>query len=482
MATPIPTNRCSFTLAEAALATGGEIFGPREPAVSSVSIDTRTLERGAIFVALVGVTDGHKYLDQAAELGASAAIVGRGRRIASIPCIEVDDTLDALGALARFHLGRIRRERRIPSIAIGGAAGKTTTKEITAALARALFGNTLATPGNLNNRIGVPMTLLTLTREHRAMVIECGTNMRGEIPRLAAIVEPDVTMVLNVDLEHTEGLGTLEDVADEEASLFRGARRVAVLPAGDPTLAARAPAGLKAVTFGVSPEADVRLEARSVGPDGRTRIRLAISPAMVAAGVAPVLETEIAMLGEAAAVNCAAAFAAVASAVGSGLSREQLGALETALSSVAPVAGRLSIRRAGDIVIIDDTYNANPRSVRAALDAARETADRLGARLLVALGDMLELGDLSASAHEDAIADVLQTCPAVFVAVGPEMTRAIESTRVDPRGTEVLVSPESPDAARQMRERLRPGDVVLVKGSRGIAMERIVEAIEHRAQ
>src|SRR6202040_2331881 len=119
---------------------------------------------------------------------------------------------------------------------VGGAAGQTTTKEITAALARAVFGATLSTPGNLNNRIGVPMTLLTLTDAHHAMVIECGTNLRGEIPALAEIVAPEVAMVLNVDLEHTEGLGTIEDIADEEAAIFRHTKRAAVIPIDDARL------------------------------------------------------------------------------------------------------------------------------------------------------------------------------------------------------------------------------------------------------
>ena len=143
---------------------------------------------------------------------------------------------------SRIIISRARvRHARCLVIAIGGAVGKTTTKELTAAVVRALFGSTLSTPGNLNNLIGVPMTIFTLTGEHRAAVLECGTNTRGEIPKLARIVEPDVAMVLNVDLEHSEGLGTLDDIADEEAALFSTARRYAVASADEPMVLSRIP-------------------------------------------------------------------------------------------------------------------------------------------------------------------------------------------------------------------------------------------------
>src|ERR1035437_8213114 len=195
----------------------------------------------------------HDSLTQAAARGAAAAIVATGRRHPGLDCIEVADTLAALGRLARRHLVRTRAARPLPLIAIGGAVGKTTTKELTAAVARALFGSTLSTPGNLNNLIGVPMTIFTLTGEHRAAVLECGTNTRGEIPKLARSVEPDVAMVLNVDLEHSEALGTLDDIADEEAALFSTARRYAVASADEPMVLARIPKHLRRITLASRP-------------------------------------------------------------------------------------------------------------------------------------------------------------------------------------------------------------------------------------
>src|SRR5271156_3552926 len=481
MATPIPTNQCEFTLSEVVKATRGRLIHAASPVsvgglFRGVSIDTRSLKPGAIFVALHGESsDGHDYLQQAAARGAAAAIVANGRRHPDLDCVEVDDTLDALGRLARRHLARTRAARALPLIAVGGAVGKTTTKELTAAAARALFGSTLSTPGNLNNLIGVPMTIFNLTGEHRAAVLECGTNTRGEIPKLAQIVEPDVAMVLNVDLEHSEGLGTLDDIADEEAALFSTARRYAVASADEPLVLARIPEHLDRITFGKSSDAHVRLVSRSAG--ARSRIRVELARTMGAAGGEPLIETEIALLGEAAALNCTAAIAGVAAMRAAPLESRELEAIAAALAGVQPVAGRLASTSINGIFVIDDTYNSNPRSIRAALEAAREVADGLGARMVIAMGDMLELGDQSAAAHQEAIHDVMRARPAAFVAVGPEMNSACAIVSPDADGTEVRVAPESIAAGKIVAGLIRAGDVLLVKGSRGIAMERIIERL-----
>jgi UDP-N-acetylmuramoyl-tripeptide--D-alanyl-D-alanine ligase len=480
MATPIPINQCEFTLAEVVEATGGALVrgtssgGARN--VRGVSIDTRSIEPGAIFVALQGAaSDGHDYIPQAAARGAVAAIVATGRHHPALDCIEVDDTLTALGRLACRHLARTRASRALPLIAIGGAVGKTTTKELTAAVVRALFGATLSTPGNLNNLIGVPMTIFTLTGEHLAAVLECGTNTRGEIPKLAQIVEPSVAMVLNVDLEHSEGLGTLDDIADEEAALFSTATRCAVASADEPMVLSRIPKHLRQIRFGKSPNAHVRLVSRSAG--ARSHIHLELARDLVAAGVEPFIETEIALLGEAAALNCTAAIAGVAAMRAAPLEARELGAIRDALASVQPVAGRLESSSTNGIFVIDDTYNSNPRSIRAALAAAREVADGLGARLVIAMGDMLELGEQSAAAHQDAIRDVMRAGPAAFVAVGPEMKSAGAVVARDANATDILTAPDSVAAAKMVLELVRPGDVLLVKGSRGIAMERVIERL-----
>ena len=477
MATPIPSNAAEFTLDEIAHATGGEAFGDRSLKLRGVGIDTRDLRGGELFVALQGATDGHNFLPKAAERGAAATMVERGRHIDAIAGVEVDDTLAALGRLAHYHVNRIRAAHPIPLLTIGGAAGKTTTKEITAALARAVFGATLSTPGNLNNLIGVPMTLLMLTEAHRAMVIECGTNTRGEIPKLAAIVEPDVAMVLNVDLEHTEGLGTIEDIADEEAAIFAHAKRAAVIPADDARLAGRVPSHLRAITFGVDDDATVRQLERTVTPHGRTAISIRLEASMVASGIEPIVRAEIALIGRSGAMNCAAAVAAIAAASPVPLREEQLRAMEHALAEIQPVHGRLAVREVGGILIIDDSYNAQPPSVRIGLEAAREVAHRLGARLVIALGDMLELGALATPAHAVAVEDVLASNPAVFLAIGEETCTA--AAAVGPRWQDrtLRLCANSEEAASMIGGLMRAGDVVLVKGSRGIGTERVVEAL-----
>jgi UDP-N-acetylmuramoyl-tripeptide--D-alanyl-D-alanine ligase len=479
MATPIPGNQCEFRLVEVAEATGGNLVRAGTSGAESVrgvSIDTRSIEAGAIFVALRGTaSDGHDYLPQAAARGAAAAIVATGRHHPALDCIEVADPLAALGRLAHRHLVRTRTSRALALAAIGGAVGKTTTKELTAAAAGALFGSTLSTPGNLNNLIGVPMTIFMLAGEHRAAVLECGTNTRGEIPKLAQIVEPDVAMVLNVDLEHSEGLGTLDDIANEEAALFSTARSYAVASADEPMVLARIPKHLRRITFGKSADAHVRLISRSAGV--RSRIRVEIARSMVAAGVEPFIETEIAHLGEAAALNCTAAIAGVAAMHPIPLESRQLAAIGDALAVVKPVAGRLANISIHGVFVIDDTYNSNPRSIRAALAAAREVADGLGARLVIALGDMLELGELSAAAHQEAIREVMCSRPAAFVAVGPEMNAACAAVSRDGATVDVLAAPDSIAAAGIIAGLLRRGDVLLVKGSRGIAMERVLERL-----
>lgn len=465
-----------MTLEEIAQATAGVVYGDRARRIRGVSTDSRSIEPGGLFVALKGLThDGHAYVAGAAARGAAAAVVQRGAT-ASIDRVEVDDTLEALGRIASHHISRARARRFIPTIAVGGAVGKTTTKELTAAAARALFGETLATAGNLNNLIGVPLTVLGLEERHQAMVIECGTNAPGEIARLARIVRPDIAMVLNAEIEHTEGLGTQEGVADEEAALFAGAGRALVTWAEDALLVARIPRSTSPVVlFGSSQRAAVRLARRSITGEGRSCIRLDLAPQVIAPGAPDHLELELGLLGPGAALNAAAAIAAIAAL--RPLSAEDPPKLAAALAAVRPVAGRLVLQRAGTIRVLDDTYNANPGSVRVALETAREIAAQSGSRMILALGDMLELGALSRPMHLEALRGAIAARPAAIVAVGPEMTAAAAAVLAPPE-IKVITAPDSNAAAPLVRALLRDQDVLLVKGSRGIAMERVIQALD----
>jgi UDP-N-acetylmuramoyl-tripeptide--D-alanyl-D-alanine ligase len=481
MATAIPNNECRFTGEELVRATGGRIVakGTGTFSIRGVSTDSRTIAAGALFVAIKGpARDGHAYLGAAMRRGAVAAIVERGRSAPSIRCVEVDDTLAALGDLARFHLERERAARALPSIAIVGSAGKTTTKELLAALAGALFGPVLATPGNLNNRLGVPMTLFTLTREHRAMVIECGTNLPGEVARLGAVLEPAAALVLNVDVEHSEGLGTIDQIADEETSILRFTSRTAIVPGEDSRIMTRIPAGLRKITFGESAAADVRLAGRSVVSPGRSRISIEVAPTLVRTG-ANRIEADFCLLGVQSALNAAAAVAGAAGLWGEPFGAVELERVGAALAAVRPVPGRLSTAAARGVFVIDDSYNSNPRSARAALESAAEVSRDLRARLVIAMGDMLELGALSAEAHASLLREVGRVAPAMFVAVGSEIGAACRSAsaRGDAFAASAKLAADSEEAARLIRRAVRPGDVLLIKGSRGMAMERIIDAL-----
>jgi UDP-N-acetylmuramoyl-tripeptide--D-alanyl-D-alanine ligase len=479
MTTPIPVNQCDFTLGEIARATGGVIAPGASAAlpVRGVSIDSRTIEPGALFVPLKGADrDGHEFVAAAIRRGAAAVLLERGE--APTPSVKVGDTLTALGDLARFHLERERAIRAIPSIAILGSAGKTTTKEITAALAGALFGPILSTPGNLNNLIGVPMTLFTLTRNQRALVIECGTNTRGEIARLGAILKPDTALVLNVDIEHSEGLGTIEEIADEETAIFGATTRIAVAPAGDPRILTRIPARLRSILFGESAAAQVRLTHRAVTSQGRATIVIELAPAMTESGVAPRIEAQLNLAGAQSALNAAAAIAGVAAIWPQVLGAAELRAIEGALATVRAVPGRLSTLTIRGIFIIDDSYNSNPRSARAALEAASEAARDLGARLVVAMGDMLELGPLGPAAHVELIHAIARARPAAVVAVGTQLAAACRSAGEPEIAARAELAADSDEAARIVGRVVRPGDVLLVKGSRGIRMERVIEALQ----
>jgi UDP-N-acetylmuramoyl-tripeptide--D-alanyl-D-alanine ligase len=477
MATAIPINRCVFNAAEIIRVTGALFSGDPNLRLNGVSIDTRTIQPDALFVALRGVRDGHEFIGAAAREKAAAAIVERGRGHDSLPCFEVDDTLRALGAVARCHLERIRSASLLPIVAIGGAAGKTTTKELAAALMRALFGEILATPGNLNNLIGVPMTLLTLTANHRAAVVECGTNQRGEIMRLGDILRPDIALVLNADIEHTEGLGSLDGVADEEAALFAQAR-CAIVSTSEELLRVRVPAGTRTVTFGTDTTADVRLVSRAVIAPGQQQIKLELARWMIEPALPPYMDTTLNLLGEPIAQNAAAAVAAAAIAWGQPFGSDQVAALGRALASARGESGRLTTCELHGIVIIDDSYNANPRSVRAALTAARETADVLHARLVVALGDMLELGELSPVMHAAAVRDVFAARPQEFIAVGQEFISALKYLPQD-GGMQLGIHEacNSAEAAVLLRSIVRRGDVLLVKGSRAIGMENVIDGL-----
>ena len=459
MATAIPPNEASFRSAQVVAATGGSLSGPSWESLSGVVTDSRAVTDGNLFVALRGKRfDAHDFAEGAAEAGATAVMVERGTTLTDhISAIHVDDTLRALGDLAWAH----RSAWSGTVIGITGSVGKTTTKDLTAAALEANGRQVLKTVGNLNNRIGVPMTLLQLDSSFDTAVVEMGTSEPGEIARLAEIAAPDVGIVTGATLAHTEGLGSVEAVADEKMALLRalGPGGVAVAHGDDGPLKKRAAVveAHRKLFYGRAAENDVRVLGWEV--DGaHTRASLWIR--------GQTTEVTLPLLGEGAVLNAAGALAIV---FGLGLSMEDA---VRGMATVAPSQGRLHPRPgSGERLIIDDTYNANPASVEVAVSTARAVADQRKAPLVVVLGDMKELGTRSVEAHRRVGELVAAADAFLFIGCGDAMHEGVDAANA--RGTDTLWF-EDADDCLQLSDRLPLNAVVLVKGSRSMEMERAV--------
>ena len=444
-----------MTLGLAAELMGARLSGGRaETGVTGVSTDSRTLTAGQLFFALGGPNfDGHEHVAAAAQAGACAAVVAR-EVDAGLPQLRVDDVLAALQACA----GGWRRRFELPLIGITGSNGKTTVEQLlTAILGRA--GDVLATIGNLNNHIGVPLTLSRLAANHRHAVVEMGANHAGEIRALARIAAPTHGLVTNAGDAHLEGFGDRAGVAQAKGELFAelGDRGTAIINADDAyaSLWLRLAGNARIVRFGRAENADVRLIAARPTPGEaaqRVELRIGGSERVVA----------LPLPGEHNARNAAAAAAAAFSL---GLP-EQL--IVDGLEAAVGAGGRSAVQRIGGIRLIDDAYNANPDSVRAAIDLLAG----YGPRRWLVLGDMAELGadaerlhaELGEYARERGIEHLL-ACGGLVAG----------TARRFGAGGEALDTPTA--AVDRLVGQLREGDTVLVKGSRSARMERVVEAL-----
>jgi UDP-N-acetylmuramoyl-tripeptide--D-alanyl-D-alanine ligase len=442
---------------------GALVAGDLGVPVTGVSIDSRRLTIGEAFFAIRAARDGHDFLRDAATRGASCLVVHNlpDDMPPSVPTVLVDDTTRALGRLAAYHRTRFD----VPVAAVTGSNGKTTTKEMMAGVLAAL-GPVLKPEGSFNNQWGLPLTLLRLSPEHRAMALELGANTPGEIESLAAICRPTVGVVTVVQGAHTEFFGSLDGVAHEKSALVRAIPPdgAVVLNADDPrVLAMHTQSRARVLYFSTRPGADVVAASPAVdGPEG-LRFTLGIGQAR--------RPLQLAFAGRHNVTNALAA-AGVGRALGLSIEQIALG-----LESARPVKGRCVWRPAGRLRILDDTYNANPGSVGASLETLAATSE--GRRRVVVFGDMLELGDSSESAHREMGRAVAASGAAEFVGLGRWAQVAVEAARAAGLAESHHVTTFE-DAVALLLKRLAPGDAVLVKGSRGMRMERVVDALVAR--
>jgi UDP-N-acetylmuramoyl-tripeptide--D-alanyl-D-alanine ligase len=445
--------------------TGGKLLrGSPEARLAGASIDSRAVAAGQLFVAIVGPNhDAHGFLPQAAA-GAAGLLIERGRELPGeiapdLPVVAVDDTTRALGALARGH----RADFCGPVVAITGSNGKTTTKEMCAAIL------SVATPclknaGNLNNHFGLPLTLLRRSAADASIVVELGMNHRGEIAELVEIARPSVGVITNVGTAHIEHLGSSEEIALEKGDLVAGLARdaVAVLNADDPRVAAQANrTAARILRFGSGRDADVRAENPTCVDERGWKFDLATP-----SGRVPV---EIAGLGETAWKN---ALAAAAGALAAGASLDHVA---TGLARHRPVAGRLArVELPGGALLIDDSYNANPQSMEVAMRLLAEISER--SRRFVVVGDMGELGDTARAAHRQTGRLAAELGIDFLFAVGERADDVAAGARDAGMAPErIRIGRDCDDVAGELNTLLAGDDCVLVKGSRAMRMERVVE-------
>jgi UDP-N-acetylmuramoyl-tripeptide--D-alanyl-D-alanine ligase len=465
----------SMTADDLVAATGGTLLRRSDRPIRGGAVDSRLVAPGALFVALPGErTDGHRFLADAVIAGAAALLVGRPpdpaagepslRDLGDVTVVLVPDPLRGLQATAAAW------RRRFSPLVVGitGSIAKTSTKEAVAAvLARRLV--TLRTEGNQNNEVGLPLTVLGMGPEHQAAVLEMGMYTGGEIRDLAAIGRPLVGVVTAVQPVHLSRIGSLDAIEDAKAELVEALPPaaeggVAVLNADDPRVRRmRSRTAARVVTYGFAMDAEVRAEA--VGSAGLAGMGFRLRTP------AGDRDVSIPALGRLAAHN---ALAATAVGLAAGLSLDEI---VPGLAAALPVRHRAEVVRSGGVVIVDDTYNASPGSMRAAL----ELLAGLPGRRIAVLGEMLELGELHDAGHREVgeaaagLADLLVVVGgregggAVGIAQG-----ALAAGMPSPR---VLPVADAEDALVTLAGWLAPGDVVLVKASRGIALERVVDGL-----
>ncbi|MCI5837382.1 MAG: UDP-N-acetylmuramoyl-tripeptide--D-alanyl-D-alanine ligase [Veillonellaceae bacterium] len=445
-----------FSEEEIRRATGATLVsGSAARPTTSVATDSRTIAAGALFVALRGERfDGHDFVAKAVESGAAAVLVERAvdNLPANVAQWVVSDTLRALQDLARFH----RRRFSIPVVAVTGSNGKTTTKEMIAAVLAEKY-LVCKTEKNYNNEIGLPLTLLQLTEEHGACVVEMGMRGRGQIAELAAVAEPTVGVVTNVGVAHIEILGSQKEIAAAKQELIEALPETgtAVLNVDDPRVAEMAGvARCRVIGCGFQPSAMVRAIDVQYA-EGRTKFTCRLFDEVFA--------LTLQLLGEHNVYNALLAIA-VGRVLGVNSRR-----IRQAFQNLSPEGQRQEVVRLGGIQFINDAYNANPVSLAMALKTLFQFGE---GRKVAVLGDMLELGERARAFHREMGTAVAQVGVAVLLTVGDLAAEMIEPAAA--AGVETHACRSTKEALAVLRELLHDGDIVLVKGSHSMHMENII--------
>ncbi|MEM9937240.1 MAG: UDP-N-acetylmuramoyl-tripeptide--D-alanyl-D-alanine ligase [Pseudomonadota bacterium] len=452
-----------WTSAEIATATGGTATADFD--VTGLSIDTRSLEPGDLFVALKDVRDGHEFASNAFKAGASGALVSR--EVESGPVVQVDDVLPALEAMGLHARDRAEDCYRV---AVTGSVGKTSVKEMMARMFRAL-GPAHWNVKSFNNHWGVPLTLARMPRETKRAVFEIGMNSPGEIAPRSAMVQPHAAMVTKIAPAHLEGLGSIEGVAREKADIFTGLQPggAAILPLDDdfaPLLSDRAKAlqpDCRILTFGLGPGPDASVVETS--SNGRT------TTCLISVHGREVSFT-LNAVGDHWALNAAAALLAVCPD-----GPEHVGAAANALDGYAPPPGRgttetLALPGGGEITLIDDAYNANPESMRAALSGFA-TRPCTGRRI-VALGEMLEVGPTSEAEHAALAEPILSAGADIVFLAGQGMQPLVDKLR---ERTESKWAVKAQELESELKFTVKSGDVLLLKGSNASGMGQLADRL-----
>jgi UDP-N-acetylmuramoyl-tripeptide--D-alanyl-D-alanine ligase len=465
---------------------GAMISGVPETTLAGISTDSRTTQEGELFWALVGETyDGHDFAVKALEKGADGVVVetrwaqsewsGKALNPDTSPfpnraVISVRDTLKALGDLAAWW----RRRHDLKVVGITGSSGKTTTKEMTAAILE-LGKKTLKNQGNFNNLIGLPLTLLKLNGEHKCAVLEMGMNHPGEIARLTDILDPDVGVILNVGMAHLEGVTDLNGVARAKTEMMEriSSRGLMILNGDDAPLMQRASLFSRPkTTFGIGDRNDVRAtDIKTAGPQG-TRFSLEHRgkawPVHVKAPGFHHLKNALA-----------------AAAVGLSLN-EPPEHIVKGLGMFRPIRGRFEVLSLeGGIILVDDTYNANPSSLAAAIESVGLLA-KPGGRIIAGLGEMLELGDAAAPAHREAGRKAVEGGISWLFAMGAHAADMMEGalTAGMPQDRLRIVATHD-EMVAEISNLMSEGDLILLKGSRRMQLEKVANGLcgaAHRAR